>query len=385
MTCIAALSEAGASSSPSRNYRVKKVSAARGRFLKIKVAERDAPDSDAKPMIGYSQPRKKRQRKFAVRGGRRGDAFGGTYRSTRDGVSPRLVAGRTGDEDRDGLLDEMTLRFSEPVRASSTAGLNVLGMKVKPTVRVNGAEVFLSLAEGTARTDAVPGAWIAGDGVTDLAGNTALRGAVTPTDAAPPVMLAAVTQDVGAAAGRIDAVALSFSEPVAHPRDAGGEYPLSLTGRTVASVEPAIGTSVQVRMVEAGAPDTGDHPTVRYLGGEGFPVVDGAGNQAADGSINSTDGVAPVLISATTADDDADGRIDRTALRFSETVQHAAELGQQSSFAVSRLPGHRRRRGQRDRTCRSASWRAAPRTRGLHPESRTTATASRTSTTRPGT
>ena len=229
----------------------------------------------------------------------------------------------------------MTLRFSEPIRASSTAGLNVLGMKVKPTVRVNGAELFLSLAEGTARTDAVPGAWIAGDGVTDLAGNAALHGAVAPTDAAPPVMLAAVTQDVGGAAGKIDAVALAFSEPVAHPRDAGGKYPLSLTGRTVASVEPAVGTSIQVRIVEAGAPDTGDRPTVRYLAGEGFPVVDGAGNQAADGSINSTDGVAPVLISATTADDDADGRIDRTALRFSETVQHAAELGQQSSFAVA--------------------------------------------------
>ena len=317
------------------NYRVTKVNAARGRFLKIQVAERDAPDSDTKPMIGYSQPRKRSQRKFAVRGGRRGDAFGGTYRSTRDGVSPQLIAGRTGDTDRDGLLDAMTLRFSEPVRASSTAGLAVLGMQVKPTANVNGSELFLSLAEGTARTDAVPGAWIAGDSVTDLAGNAALPGAVTPTDAAPPVMLNAVTQDVGGTAGRLDAVAIAFSEPVAHPRDAGGQYPLSLSGRTVTSVEPAVGTSVQVRIAEAGAPDTGDRPSVRYLAGKGFPVVDGAGNQAADGAVNPTDGVAPVLISATTADDDTDGRIDRTVLRFSETVQHAAELGQQSSFAVA--------------------------------------------------
>ena len=144
-------------------------------------------------------------------------------------------------------------------------------MKVKPTAQVNGAELFLSLAEGTARTDARPGAWIAGDGVTDLAGNAALRGAVTPTDAAPPVMLAAVTQDVGGAAGRIDAVAVTFSEPVAHPRDAGGQYPLMLSGRTVASVEPAVGTSLQVRIAEAGVARH-RRPAERPLpGGQGVP------------------------------------------------------------------------------------------------------------------
>jgi hypothetical protein len=40
-------------------------------------------------------------------------------------------------------------------------------------------------------------------------------------------------------------------------------------------------------------------------------------------------------MSATTADDDDDGRIDRTVLRFSENVEHAAEIGQQSSFSVA--------------------------------------------------
>ena len=317
------------------NYRIKRVNAARGRFLKIEVAERDAPDTDAKPVIGYSQPRRLSQRKFAVRGGRRGHAFSGAYRSTRDGVSPRLIAGETGDADRDGLLDTMTLRFSEPVEASSTSGLAVLGMKVKPVAQVTGASVALSLVEGTARGDARPGAWVAGPGVHDLAGNDALHGAVTPTDAAPPVLLAAATQDVGGAKGHIDAVAVTFSEPVAHPRDAGGSYPFLLSGRTVASVEPANGTSVQVRIAEAGSPDTGERPGVRYLAGPGFPVVDGAGNEVANGFIGSTDAVAPALMSATTADDDSDGRIDRAVLRFSEDVQHAVEPAQQSSFSLA--------------------------------------------------
>ena len=53
-------------------YQVKSVKAARGRFLQINVAEGATPDSDVKPMIGYSRPAKRTQRKFAVRGGRRG-------------------------------------------------------------------------------------------------------------------------------------------------------------------------------------------------------------------------------------------------------------------------------------------------------------------------
>ena len=122
-------------------YKVTSVKGARGRFLQINVAEGTTPDSDVKPTIGYSRPSKRSQRKFAVRGGRRGKAFGGTYRSTRDGVSPQLIAGATGDDDHDGLLDAMTLRFSEPVKASSTAGLNVLGLQVKPAANVDGADL----------------------------------------------------------------------------------------------------------------------------------------------------------------------------------------------------------------------------------------------------
>ena len=114
-TCAAASRRSGRFLFSVAGYRVKAVKAARGRFLKIDVAERATPDSDAKPTIGYSRPSRKSERKFAVRGGRRGNAFGGTYRSTRDGVSPQLIAGETGDADRDGLLDAMTLRFSEPV------------------------------------------------------------------------------------------------------------------------------------------------------------------------------------------------------------------------------------------------------------------------------
>ncbi len=310
-------------------YDVNNVGAARGRFVEIKVAEGASPDSGAKPGVGYSRPSKKRQRRFAI-----GDAYAGFYSSTRDGVSPQLIAGQTGDSDRDGLLDTMTLRFSEPVQAAGTSGLAVLGMSIRPNAQVDGSTVTLALVEGAVRGDARPGAWISGPGVTDLAGNAALRGGVTPADAAPPVMLASATQDVGGTAGRIDAVTVFFSEPVAHPRDAGGAYPFLVSDRQVTSVEPATDYWVQVRIAEANAPDTGTRPSVRYIPGAGFPVVDSAGNQAAEGFVGTVDAVAPVLVSGTTADADSDGRIDGASLRFSENVQHGAESAQ-SSFALT--------------------------------------------------
>jgi hypothetical protein len=314
-------------------YQVKQVKAAQGRFVEIDVAEHSGPDSGARPAIGYSQPATKSQRRFAVRAGDETDAFSGTYQSTRDGVAPRLIFGQTGDTDVDGLLDAMTLRFSEPVRTAGSNGLAVFGMKVRPNVQANGQNVTLSLVEGTARGDARPGAWVSG-GVTDLNGNVALRGAITPKDAAPPVMTSALTQDAGGKRGYLDAVSVSFSEPVAHPRDAGGRYPFLLANRTVASVEPASGRWVQVRMAEASSPDTGDRPSVRYLPGNGFPVADLAGNQAAQGFVNPADRVAPVLVSAVTDDGDSDGKIGSALLRFSEDIVHGAE-GSGSSFGVS--------------------------------------------------
>ena len=315
-------------------YEVTRVSRARGRFLKITVAEHAQPDSGATPMIEYSQPRRKRERPYAVRAGRRKKAFSGSYQGTRDGVSPQLLAGATGDADRDGLLDSMTVRFSEPVRAFGTGGIAVLGMQVR-SATAGGAAVALSLAENTARGDARPGAWVAGPGVTDLAGNAALPGAVSPADAAPPVMVAAITQDTGGAPGHIDAVNVAFSEPIAHARDAGGQYPVLVGGRSVTSIEAANGAAVQVRVAEASTPDSGERPSVRHIPGGGLPIVDRAGNGAGDGHVNALDGVAPVLLSAVTADADGDGRIDGTTLAFSEPILHGAEAG--ISFA---LTGH---------------------------------------------
>ncbi len=315
-------------------YSIKAVKAARGRFVEIDVAEHAVPDSGAHPAVGYLRPTKRKLRRYAVRVNKKTDAFSGSYQSTRDGVSPQLISGRTGDADADGLLDAMTVRFSEPVTAAGSTGLAVLGMVVRPNAQVSGADVALSLVENTARGDALPGTWVAGPGITDLAGNSALHTAVWPSDGAAPVMTSAVTQDATGSAGRLDAVTVTFSEPIAHARDAYGRYPFLLGGRAVSSVEAASGRTVQVRIAEAAAPDTGERPGVRYLPGSGVPVTDSAGNEAVQGFVSAVDGVAPVLVSALTGDGDSDGKIGSLVFQFSEDVVHGAEAPG-SSFAVA--------------------------------------------------
>ena len=306
-------------------YRVQRVRAARGRFLEVRVAEKGPHDSSAKPAVTYSRPSSAKRRPFAVRSGRRGDAFSGSFQGTRDGVAPALLSARTGDADRDGQLDAMSLRFSEPVSQTAPDAISVFGMQIT-SVTANGTDqLALSLAEGGASTEARPGTWVVGDGIKDGSGNTVLPGAVTPDDGAAPVMLAALTQDLGGAPGTIDTIVVGFSETVGHPRDGGGSYPFAVGGHKVSLVEPAAGHVVPIKMVEASSPNSGDTPSVRLTSGSGLPIADAAGNTAAEGFVNAIDWIAPVLLSASTADDDADGRIDRARFLFSEPVLHESE------------------------------------------------------------
>lgn len=314
-------------------YRVRGVGAARGRFVRIAVAENAAADSGSTPSVAYSRPSGSAARPYAIRAAGRHDAFAGTFADTRDGVSPKLLSAQTGDSDHDGRLDLMKVHFSEPVGHVASGAFGVLGMKVRSATRLPDGAVSLSLVEGSARGDALPGTWVAEPGVSDASGNPALRGAVTPTDNAAPILVAAATQDTGGQPGHLDAVTVAFSESVQHDRDAGNAFPFVVGDRTIQSVETAGGRTVQIRLAEQPNADTDEHPPVRYLGAAGKLVTDRAGNRAVVGLVDSADAVAPVLLSAVTEDTDGDLEIDRLQLRFSENVRHTAEAAA-GSFTV---------------------------------------------------
>lgn len=304
-------------------FSVRRASAPRGRNLTLVLSEHASPDTGVTPAVAYN-----RVAKDGVRG-RGGQAFPGSLQTTRDGAAPMLSAARTSDSDLDGLVDTIFAAFSEPVTAAPN-GPRVSGAEVTGTAP-NGNELTLGVAEGPLDTGAQPLVSYGAGDITDAAGNSSAALAFTPADGAGPLITAARTQDLNAD-GRLDAVLVTFSEPVSHPADSDGNYPLEVPGYTLAGVEAASGNTVQVGLQQASGPDTGLLPGVRYARGAGSPVLDLAGNEALPATFAGVaDGAAPALTGATTLDRDEDGSLDHVRFRFSEGVFHMLGTG---SFSV---------------------------------------------------
>jgi len=303
-------------------YSVASVGRARGMNLTLRLREKEGFDTDALPAVLYNIPRVKRDRRFAVIGSG-GRARSGTFNATRDRATARLVSAATADADQNGLLDSVRVTFSEPVRGSGGA-IDVAGAEVtgvtggeRETVTAN---IRQALDTGV-RPDLTLGAW---DSLRDTAGNATGRLSTRAEDGAPPVVVSAATGDGGGAAGRIDTVSVTFSEPVSHRADSDGSYPLSVPGYSIRSAGEAGGGSLVLALAESGGPDSGATPEVGYARGTGTPVTDAAGNEAAGRTYAGTrDGVAPVLVRVSLFDTDFDGMVDAARYEYSETVAHA--------------------------------------------------------------
>jgi len=316
-----------------QGYGVTSVSRAQGRSLTLRLRERSAPDTGARPVIEYKRPRGRGV--FAVRSGK-SQAFSGTFKAVRDRVAPTLVSSRTLDRNSDGSLDGLTVAWTEPV--SSPQGFSVAGARVT-AAGVASDTVDLTIAEGAHNTGARPALTYAAAAVRDASGNGAGAGSTTPTDGAAPILRAARTADRGGAPGRLDTVSVAFSEPVSHAADSDGRYPFAVSGYGLAGAGSSSGSSVDINLNEGSGPDTGARPAVSYTRGDGAPVVDGAGNEAAGRSFGGTvDGVAPRLLAATTLDSDINGRLDTVRFEFSEPVNHGAESGGGSFSATGLSP-----------------------------------------------
>ena len=325
LTFSKAVSGGTASAFSVSGYQVRGTSAPRGRHLDLTLVERDGHDGGATPSVTYE-----RVKRGGVRG-RGGQALPGSLGSTLDGVAPVLATARTSDSDADGLIDTVYASFSEPVSLAPAAGA-VSGTFVTGS-SAEGGDVTLGLVEGL-DTGALPELSYDAGEVIDQAGNLGPATKLAVADGAGPVMTAARTEDRDGD-GRLDTLSLTFSEPVSHPADADGGYPVEVSGYGLVELSAADGKVLQIALDEGATADTGVRPTVRYVPGAGSPVLDGAGNEALARTLaGATDGAAPRLIGATTVDVDEDGRLDRIRYRFSEPVLHLLGPG---AFAAQGL------------------------------------------------
>ena len=316
-------------------YAIRAIDRPAGRTLRLRVRERAVFDTDATPAVTYRLPARRSERPYAVRSGRR-QAFPGSFRGTRDRIAPMLRTALTQDANANGLLDGVAVTFTEPVRVP-TGGLDVAGATETGTSTSARGAVAVQLREGPHGTGARP--QVAQRGVSDAVGNVAVPGTTSPADGAAPVLSAARTADLGGAAGRLDTLRVTFSEPVTGGAAVGAATPFGVTGYAIASVPAASGQGVDIRLVEASAPDTGARPPVGYTRGRGPAVRDLGGNEAASRVLSGTaDGVAPRLLSARTLDENGNGRLDRLRFTFSEPVAHDAESGPDGFSAPGLAP-----------------------------------------------
>lgn len=274
-----------------------------------------------------------------------GDDAAAKKKKKKDKKAPYVTKAMTVDADSDGKVDGVILNYSEKIRiAKIKTGKGKVKKKNKKkipwksarqlgTIKVlSGAKsISVQLAEGDTADSAersivsyirVPkGA----KGVVDRAGNQALTASIRAEDGLPPVPQSAEAHDTDSD-GQLDTVKVSYSESVKDP--VAGQFVVAgyaVTGAT------ASGSGVDLSVAEQGI-DTAATPTVAAISGA---VKDQAGNeQSAEFSVTAADRAAPAVIDAVTADTNANGRIDRVTVKFSETISHAAETG---TGAVSAL------------------------------------------------
>lgn len=134
---------------------------------------------------------------------------------------------------------------------------------------------------------------------------------VSRQKAKAPVVLEAITQD-RAGHGHIDGIRITLSEKPSK-RHLGSVF--TVAGYRILSVR-LHGRQVELNLLSHATYDTGARPAVSVRGLRGS-----SGTLAAPLVITPADRAAPVLISATTADRNGDGRLDAINFDFSEPVR----------------------------------------------------------------
>jgi hypothetical protein len=247
-----------------------------------------------------------------------------------DGAKPVLVAMTMLDTNGNGKVDRVSAVFSETLASSTLTSppwtlANVPSSGTLSAVSTSGATATLTIAEGAGAADTSVGSFTIAlatnaSGVRDPAGNLSSFAATAPSDGAAPVETAMVMRDVNAN-GKVDRVAVTFSEPLASSTDTA---PWTLanvpSGGTLSSVSTSGAVATLTINEGAGAADTSVGSFTVALATSATGIRDAAGNLSSFTAAPPTDGAKPVLVSITMLDTNTNGKVDRVTAVFSETL-----------------------------------------------------------------
>ena len=245
-------------------------------------------------------------------------------------IPPVLQSMQMRDVNGNGKVDQVTVVFDDTLGAY-TAGVapwtltNVPSGGSLSSVSVAGSTATLTLAEGAGAANTAVGTFkialaVNSAGIRDVYDHTTSFAATAPTDLAPPAVLALTMKDTNAN-GKVDQVAMSFSEALAAYTAPATVWTLSNvpSGGSLASVTVAT-PAVTLAITEgAGAVDTSPGSFTVALAASATGIRDAAGNQASF-TAAPADGATPIMQSQEMFDDNTDGKIDRVLVKFSEPL-----------------------------------------------------------------
>jgi hypothetical protein len=303
-------------------FRVTAMGKARGRRVRVRVAEGRNCDVGAKPRITFrggqlTDSRRRKLRRSRIDLGRK------------DRRSPRLTCAVTGDRDADGHIDSITLTWSRPVRSPATSGGGQFGVdrySIASVAAARGRYVTLRLKEKSAfDTGEVPAVFYRkpkqrSRGVRATARRRGVAASTTYNDTrdkAVARLQSARTEDANLN-GFVDGVVTRFSESVKADPSA-----IAVAGARVTSVTRR-GRDFAAKLAE-GPLRSSARPDVSF-GTASKVVRDLAGNVAPRTSVRAADGAAPVIVAARTLDRRGiGGRLDTLSLTWSEGVSHTPD------------------------------------------------------------
>ncbi len=265
-----------------------------------------------------------------------------------DAAKPVLVTMTMLDVNANGKVDRVTAVFSETL-AGYTAGntpwtlANVPSGGTLASVAVSTNTATLTLNEGAGAANTAVGSFTVAlatnaAGIRDAAANLSSFAATAPADGAAPVRTAMVMNDVNAN-GRVDQVAVTFSETLASSTDTA---PWTLanvpSGGTLSSVSTAGAVATLTISEGAGAADTAVGSFTVALATSATGIRDAAANLSSFAAAAPTDGAKPILVTMTMQDTNANGKVDRVTAVFSETL---------AAYTAGNTPVDARQRAER--------------------------------------
>ena len=265
---------------------------------------------------------------------------------------PDLTTLQAFDTDKNGKVDQVVASFNETLGLPYTAGTsgwtlaNVPSGGTLSSVAVLGSTATLTLAEGAGAASTAMGSFTVAlaatsGGIRDANGHRASFAATAPADKAAPAPVASPTMQDANANGKVDRVAITWSETIA--TYSAGNTPWTLanvpSAGTLASVA-ASGTTATLTITEgAGAVNTAVGSFTIALSASATGIRDAAGNQTSWTARAPIDGAKPIRVSQRALDTNVNGKFDRVDVAFTEPLSTAYSPGAAAWTFVSAPSG----------------------------------------------